>query len=207
MPLPPPGALAAAAAAAPRPPGSATSGFADSRRNVTPMVRRPAVTGCRIFQLPRRRRRPARPSRGSRTRHPPGSSSAATKPPRESKGRSSLTRSLRCGPPPPGPSRRPERSSTEGLILVFADGQAAHQPRDRHVPFQQRRRHRKHVADIVEAVARIVHRQRRPGLDIERQHVANRVAVLRAIQAMHGGPAGIGIARLPPGPATPPAIS
>ncbi len=98
------------------------------------------------------------------------------------------------GPAAPRTIPPPGKIFHRRLDTRVADRQAAHQPRGRHVLFKQCGRHRKHVADIVEPVARIVHRQRRPRLDIERQYVANRIAVLHAIQAMHGGPAGIRIA-------------
>ena len=59
-PPPPPGALPRRQRRRARPPRSATSAFADSRRNVTPMVRRPAATGWRISNLRSGRRRPGR---------------------------------------------------------------------------------------------------------------------------------------------------
>ena len=79
--------------------------------------------------------------------------------------------------------------------LRIADRQAADLPRRRKVPLHQHRRHAQHVSDVVEAVRAVVGRQERRDVDVERQQIADRVAVLRAIEAMQHGPARIGMRR------------
>ncbi len=73
----------------------------------------------------------------------------------------------------------------------LADGQRAHAARGRQVSLEQGRRDAEDVGDVVEAVARIVGRQERGGVDLERQQVSDRVGVLRAVQTMQQRPAGI----------------
>ena len=82
-----------------------------------------------------------------------------------------------------------------GLLRRIADGQPADAARGRQITLDQHGRCRQHGADVVEAVARIVHRQPVAGPDIDGQQVPNGVAVLGAIQPMDGGAAGIGIGR------------
>ncbi len=48
----------------------------------------------------------------------------------------------------------------------------------------ERRRHRQRVGDVVEAVLGAVDGQQRRGVDLERQEIANRVRVLRAVHAV-----------------------
>ena len=57
----------------------------------------------------------------------------------------------------------------------------------------QHRRDREHVADIVEAVTGIVRRQHLAHVDIDRQKIADRVDVFRAVQAVERRASGIGI--------------
>ncbi len=80
--------------------------------------------------------------------------------------------------------------------------QAGRQPRDlprrRQIPLEVRRRNREDVGEVVEAAVRgLVAGQERLHVErerVEREQIANRVAVLRAIEAMHGAhPAGIRI--------------
>ena len=66
-----------------------------------------------------------------------------------------------------------------------ANRQAAYSLGGRQVALQQRLRNREHVADVVEAVARVVGRQQRSAVDVEGQEIADGVGVLGAIQAMH----------------------
>ena len=67
----------------------------------------------------------------------------------------------------------------------IADGQAADLARGRHVLVEQRRRRRQHRRDVVEPVAGIVDRQPFTGTHIHGKQIADGVAVLGAIQAMH----------------------
>ena len=52
------------------------------------------------------------------------------------------------------------------------------------VTLEQHRRHAEHVGVVVEPAARIVRRQHRGDIDVERQQIANGVGVLGAIEAM-----------------------
>ena len=79
-----------------------------------------------------------------------------------------------------------------GRHARVADRQRADLLGRRQVALLQRRRHAEHVGDIVEAVGRIVGRQQRRDVHVDREHVANRVGVLGAVQAMQHRPAGIG---------------
>ena len=100
-------------------------------------------------------------------------------PPREPNGRSSLCRSS-C-------------STCSGISnrsrLGCAGGRPGRQARDlashRHVSLQMSRRNRERVREIVEtAVGRVIARQQRLHVHIEREQIANRVVVFRAIQTM-----------------------
>ena len=65
-----------------------------------------------------------------------------------------------------------------------ADRRAADLARRQEIALEQRRRHREHVADIVEAVADVVRRQEVDGVDIDGKYIADRVGVFRPVQAM-----------------------
>jgi hypothetical protein len=52
------------------------------------------------------------------------------------------------------------------------------------IRLHQRRRHRERAGDVVEAARGIVGRQELARIDLEREQVANRVGVLRAVQSM-----------------------
>ena len=110
----------------------------------------------------------------------------------------------------PGAAARAERQSVEAPVLRqvrrhpvhdLLDGRARISDRAGRdgarrveVAVQQRGRHAQHVADVVEPVARVVRRQQSRGVDLEPQEVADRVGVLRAIQAVERGPpAGVGL--------------
>ena len=82
-----------------------------------------------------------------------------------------------------------DRRSDRGV----AEGQPADLPGRGHVAVEQHRGDRQHVGDVVEPVARLVRRQQRPLVDVQRQQIADRVAVLGAVQAMDRRPAGIRI--------------
>ena len=71
------------------------------------------------------------------------------------------------------------------LQRQIADRQAADPARRRHVPIQQRRRGREHRRDVVEPVAGIVDRQPLARPDVDREQIADGVAVLGAIQPVH----------------------
>ncbi len=81
------------------------------------------------------------------------------------------------------------------LRREIADGQPADPARGRHVALEQRRRGREHGRDVVESVARIVDRQPLARLDVDGQQIADRVAVLGAIQPVNRRPARIGVCR------------
>ena len=112
-------------------------------------------------------------------------------PARESNGNSSLNRSLR---------RALERVALRVVDLFdrlhrqIADGQTADPVRRRHVAIEQCGRRRQHRRDVVESVAGIVDRQPFAGPDVDGQQIADGVAVLGAIQAMHRRAARIRIA-------------
>ena len=78
-----------------------------------------------------------------------------------------------------------------GLHRQVADRKSADSAPSRHVPLEQRWRGREHGGDVVKAVARIVDGQPLAWLDIDRQQVANGVAVFGAVQPMNGSAAGI----------------
>ena len=59
------------------------------------------------------------------------------------------------------------------------------------IAFEQHRRDAEHVGVVVEAGARIVGRQQRRDVDLERQQIANRVGVLGAVQPVRQRPARI----------------
>ena len=75
----------------------------------------------------------------------------------------------------------------------IADREPADLPRGRHVPIEQRGRRREHRRDVVEAVPGVVDRQPFARADVDGEQIANRVAVLRAIQTMDGRAARIGM--------------
>ncbi len=117
---------------------------------------------------------------------------ASKSPPAESNGRSSLMRSLRHAG---AAGARRSKSLTSGLRLTSPTARRLTSAADGHVTLDQHRRKREHVADVVEAVAGIVGGELGAGLDVERQQVANGVAVFGAIQAVNGGTAGIRMRR------------
>ena len=120
-------------------------------------------------------------------------------PPREPNGRSSLMR--------PSCSRSGEVLYIRGAGTQrrVADGAPADLGRRRHVARHQPGRHRQHVADVVEAVARIVGRQQRAPIDLQPQQVAHGVRVFRPVEDGGPAPASPDSAPLPPrGPAPSP---
>ena len=82
-----------------------------------------------------------------------------------------------------------------GRLCRIADCQTADLSRCRQVLLQQRRRQLQYVGDIVEAVAFVVGGQEVRDIDVQRQQIADRVSVFRAIQAMDGRPSGIRFVR------------
>ena len=117
------------------------------------------------------------------------------------------------GVPHRQPAARAERQvvADPGVLLqVLVDGEdlgrrgevrVAHRepadlPRRRQVALGQHGRHRQHVGDVVEAEARVVGRQQRPGVDVEGEQVADGVGVLGAVQTVDGGaPARVRVGR------------
>ncbi len=116
-----------------------------------------------------------------------GKSRRIAMPPRDPSGRSSLCRSscITCR----GISNRLDRRTRRR--------QTGREPRDlashRHVALQVGGRNREDIGEIVEAAVRgVVSGQQRFHVEVEREQVANRVAVFGAIEAMdRGDPAGI----------------
>ncbi len=77
-----------------------------------------------------------------------------------------------------------------------ADREAADALRRSDVPLEQRRRYRQHAGDVLEPVLiRIVARQERARIGVDREKIANRVRVLGAIQAVQDDAARIGMRR------------
>ena len=72
-----------------------------------------------------------------------------------------------------------------------AERPAADLRRGQNVALQQHGRYRQDVADVVEAVARLVSRQQRPPVHLQRQQVADGVGVLRPVQPLDRRPAGV----------------
>ena len=66
------------------------------------------------------------------------------------------------------------------------------------IAFDQGRRDGQHVGDVVEAVVLVVGRQQGVGVDLESEDVADGVGVLRAVEAVDGGPARIRILQARP---------
>ena len=76
--------------------------------------------------------------------------------------------------------------------LGIADGERAHLASGADISLQQHGRNAQHVGDVVEPVGRVVGRQQRGRVDLQRQQVANGVGVLGAIQPVHELAARIG---------------
>ena len=74
----------------------------------------------------------------------------------------------------------------------IAHGHGADAGRRREVALLQRGRHAEHVGDVVEAEGGIVGRQQRGHVHVERQQVADGVAVLGPVEAMQHRPARVG---------------
>ena len=68
--------------------------------------------------------------------------------------------------------------------LPIADRHAGDPRRRRRIGFQQRRRDRQRTRDVVKASGRIVRRQKRRGIDLEIQQVADGIGVFGAVQTM-----------------------
>ena len=80
------------------------------------------------------------------------------------------------------------------LEREVAHSEAAHLTSHCQILFEQGGRERQHVAEIVKAVAGIIYRERRAGLNVYGQQIPNRIAVLGPVQAVNDGRARIGIA-------------
>ena len=90
--------------------------------------------------------------------------------------------------------RRAEHRDDGGGFGV-ADRKARDLGRRGQVLLEQRRRHAENVGDVVEAVAFVVRRQELGRVDLEAEQIADRVAVLGAVQAVDRRAARIRIAR------------
>ena len=75
-----------------------------------------------------------------------------------------------------------------------ADREPADLARGRDVALEQHRRNAERARDVVEAEARVVRRQQRRCVDLERQQIADRIRVLGAIDAMQRRAAGVRLA-------------
>ena len=93
-------------------------------------------------------------------------------------------------------SRLIEYSAVPALHLGIADRQRADALRGGEVAVEQQRRRAQRRGDVVEAEVAAVVRQQRGHVDVERQQIADRVAVLGAVQAVDDVAAG----RAAPGP-------
>ena len=96
---------------------------------------------------------------------------------------------------------RPARGAValhDGAGGAGADREPAHAPGRGDVLLDVQRRHRQHVADVVEAVAGVVGRQVARVVEVEPQEVADGVAVLGPVQPVDGRRPGIGALRRRP---------
>ena len=75
----------------------------------------------------------------------------------------------------------------------FSYRQTSDLARRRHVPFEQHRRHREGVTDVVKPMVHFVDGKQQFAVDVDRKQVADHVGVFGAIEAMDSRPAGIGI--------------
>ena len=78
--------------------------------------------------------------------------------------------------------------SLPGATIGIADRQGADLSGRRQIALLQRRRNAQHVGDVVETVGRIVRRQQRGGVHIEREHVMDGVGVFGTVEAMEHRP-------------------
>ena len=80
----------------------------------------------------------------------------------------------------------------------IAHDELADAPRRGQVALDQGRRDGQHLGDVVEAFLLVVGREQGVDVDLEAEDVADGVGVLRAVEAVHGGPAGIGVLQARP---------
>ena len=83
-----------------------------------------------------------------------------------------------------GPASRFVYGVPTGRAPGVADRLHGDGARGGEVLVEERRRHLQHLGDVVEAVAQVVLRQQRRGIDLETEQVAHRVRVFAAVQAM-----------------------
>ena len=107
------------------------------------------------------------------------------------------------------PARSERQVVADGAVLVHravdgidlghrAHARVAHDeladaPRRGQVALDQGRRDGQHLGDVVEALLLVVGREQRVGVDLEAEDVADGVGVLHPVEAVHGGPARVGI--------------
>src|SRR5207253_2273696 len=72
----------------------------------------------------------------------------------------------------------------ERLHSHVADCHAADTAGGNHIPLQQYRRHGEDIADVVEAVTGVVHRQRGTGVHVERKQITNGIAVFGPVESV-----------------------
>ena len=121
----------------------------------------------------------------ARTRPSCGNVWRNSKPPRVPSGSPSTCSSCESS----GGMRNARRTS----VGVGADGEAADLAGRRQVLLEQRRRHAQHAGLVVEPVALVVGRQQVGDVHVHAEQVADRVAVLGAVQAVHRLESGIGL--------------
>ena len=100
------------------------------------------------------------------------------------------------------PAARAKRQPVGALVLLLvlcrpiglgdsgrwraAEREVADRPARRQIPLEQRLRHAEHAANVVEPEAGIVSRQEVIDVDLEREQIADGVAILRPVQTMQG---------------------
>ena len=79
------------------------------------------------------------------------------------------------------------------LSAALADGEAADRARRVQIAFEQRRRERLRLRDVVEVVAHLIERQPVSGIHFEVQQLEDGLLVLRAVQALERTVSGVGV--------------
>ena len=81
----------------------------------------------------------------------------------------------------------------DGNIAHVAHGNRRDAPGGGEIPLHQHRRHRQHVGDVVESVARVIGGQERGHVDVEIEEVVDRVRVLGPVEPAQRRPAWFGL--------------
>ena len=104
---------------------------------------------------------------------------------------------------------RPERQPVEVPVLLevlgspvgvagdgrerIANREPADLPRRGHVALEEHRRDAERIGHVVEAVGGVVSGKKRVDVDVEREQIADRVAILGPVQTIEGGPPRVGM--------------